>query len=48
MEYELLRGRGLQPSENLSSMQLLYYYGKYKKERETAASQPNSGVTKMY
>ena len=48
MEYELLRSRGLQPSETLSSMQLLYYYGKYKKERETASQQPNSGVTKMY
>ncbi len=43
-----MRSRGLQPNDSMSSMQLLYYYGKYKKERETASQQPNSGVTKMY
>lgn len=44
-----MRHRGLQPDTDIESMKLLYFYGKYKKERETAA-QPakNPKVTKAY
>jgi len=38
MQYELLRHRGLQPNDELPSMSLLYFYSKYKKEREEAAA----------
>ena len=38
MQYALLRGRGLQPSDEHSSMSLLYMYSKYKKDLEDEAA----------
>jgi hypothetical protein len=49
MEYDLLKNRGLQPNQDLESMKLLYFYGKYKKEREAAnLANQNPNVTKAY
>lgn len=41
--------RNWQPDPEIESMKLLYFYGKYKKERENAAqAAKNPRVTKMY
>lgn len=47
MEYDLLKHRGLQPSDDIPSMKLLYMYGKYKKERE-AQPPPSGNVTRTF
>jgi hypothetical protein len=36
MQYDLLKHRGLQPVDDVSSMTLLYFYSKYRKDREDA------------
>lgn len=48
MQYELLKYRGLQPDPCIDGMKLLYFYGKYKKEREDARNQKPANVTKAY
>lgn len=39
MEYALLSQRGWSCSDNTPAMKLLYFYSKYRKERELAAQQ---------
>ena len=34
MQYQLLTERGLQPNDNMSSMQLFYFYSKLQKDLE--------------
>lgn len=40
MQYDLANYRGIAIDEELASMSLLYFYSKYKKEREAAQQQP--------
>lgn len=45
MEYALLKHRGLQPDPRMESMRLLYFYSKYRKDREdTKNNAANGGV----
>lgn len=39
MQYDLARDRSIAVDDNLASMSLLYFYSKYKKEREAAQQQ---------
>ena len=49
MSYDLLKYRGFRVTNETDSMELLYFYGKYKKDREKAATQGHSPkVTKAY
>lgn len=49
MSYDLLKYRGFRVTNETDSMELLYFYGKYKKDREKAAAQGSSTrVTKAY
>ena len=43
MEYDLLKYRGFQADETTSSMKLLYFYSKYKKDREDDRNAQNKG-----
>ncbi len=45
MQYELVRDRGWYFSEDMPSMDLLYLYSKYKKDRE--AAKPKSNTVKI-
>lgn len=47
MQYELLTHRGFQPSSNIPSMTLLFFYSKYKKEREDAAMAAKQNSKKL-
>ncbi len=35
MQYELMSDRGMQPVEDMPSMSLLYFYSRYRKDRQT-------------
>lgn len=50
MEYDLLKYRGLQPNDSMPSMKLLYFYSKYRKDREEAlaAAKAKSNMVRMY
>ena len=50
MEYDLLKYRGLQPDDAMPSLKLLYFYSKYKKDREDAntAAARKGNMVKMY
>jgi hypothetical protein len=49
MSYDLLKYRGFKVTSETDSMELLYFYGKYKKDREKAAQQTGQPrVTKAY
>jgi hypothetical protein len=43
MQYELMSDRGMQPVEDMFSMSLLYFYSRYRKDRQNA--KPNGGKT---
>lgn len=34
MQYELMSDRGMQPVEDMPSMSLLYFYSRYRKDRQ--------------
>ena len=38
MQYELAQFRNIPPDDNMPSKALLYYYARYKKEREKAST----------
>jgi hypothetical protein len=43
MEYELLDNRGFIATQSTPSMKLLYFYSKYRKQREEQRSKAASG-----
>lgn len=47
MEYDLLKHRGFMADDHTPSMKLLYFYSKYRKDRENAKPQGNGKTIRV-